>query len=77
MPNVGPWLGWRMQVNTLLAQDRPNAWLKPTVVVLLPFTQRRRRDGGHIDIFTIRNIVQTVQNFQADFGFILSVQLDF
>src|SRR5215831_8304723 len=36
MPKVGPWLGWRMHVNTFLPRCAPSAWLKPTVVVVLP-----------------------------------------
>src|SRR5260221_8900533 len=36
MPNVGPWLGWRMQVNTFLPRYAPKLWLSPTVVVVLP-----------------------------------------
>ncbi len=36
IPNVGPWLGWRMQVITLFCRWAPRAWLKPTVVVVLP-----------------------------------------
>src|ERR1700733_4986137 len=36
MPNVGPWLGWRMQVNTFFPKCAPRAWLSPTVVVVLP-----------------------------------------
>src|SRR5690348_15943848 len=36
MPNVGPWLGCRMLVNTFLPKWAPSAWLRPTVVVVLP-----------------------------------------
>mmetsp|Transcript_11524 Transcript_11524/g.43035 ORF Transcript_11524/g.43035 Transcript_11524/m.43035 type:complete len:320 (+) Transcript_11524:601-1560(+) len=36
MPKVGPWDGWRMQVNTLLFRCAPSAWHTPMVVVDLP-----------------------------------------
>jgi hypothetical protein len=35
MPNVGPMLGWRMQVNAFLPM-RPRPWASPIVVVVLP-----------------------------------------
>src|SRR5512133_1883521 len=36
MPKVCPCEGWRMQVKTFFPKQAPNAWLSPTVVVVLP-----------------------------------------
>mmetsp|Transcript_10809 Transcript_10809/g.32811 ORF Transcript_10809/g.32811 Transcript_10809/m.32811 type:complete len:224 (-) Transcript_10809:379-1050(-) len=36
MPKVGPWDGWRMQVNVFLFRWAPSAWHTPMVVVDLP-----------------------------------------
>src|SRR5579871_6283676 len=36
IPKVGPWLGWRMHVNTFLPRYAPRPWLSPTVVVVFP-----------------------------------------
>src|SRR6516225_11498014 len=36
IPKVGPWLGWRIHVKTFFPRCAPKAWLRPTVVVVLP-----------------------------------------
>lgn len=66
-----------MQVITLRPKWAPKAWLKPTVVVVFPFTQGRRGNGSHIDVLAIRRVSQTIEHIQLDLGFIVAVKLQF
>ncbi len=66
-----------MQVKTFFPRCAPSAWLSPTVVVVFPFAQRRRRDRGHDDVLAVRRVLQAVANRKMDLGFGLAVEFQF
>ena len=59
-----------MQVKTFWPRCAPSACDRPTVVVGLAFAQRRRRDGGHIDVLAVRAFGQPFAHIQMHLGFV-------
>ena len=60
-----------------VVQQRAQGLAEPDRGGGLAFTQRGRRDGGHIDVFAVRDILQAIQHFQFNFGLIRAVKFDF
>ena len=44
------------------------------VVVVFPSPSGGRGDGGHIDVFAVRNGLQAFENFKLDLGFVRTVK---
>ena len=57
-----------------LAQVRPQRLAQAHHGRALAFTQRGGGDGGHIDVFAVRDILEPLQHFQPHLGLILAVQ---
>ena len=70
---VGPPEGWRMQATTFLPR-LPMPCSRPMVVVDFPFAQRRGRDGGDLDEFSVGPVLQPLENLEViDLGNIVAV----
>ena len=65
-----------MQVKTLLIAVRAQRLRKPHSRRRFAFPERRRRDRGHIDVFAVGTIFETVAHFQMHFGFVFAIQFE-
>ena len=64
MPKTGPWLGWRMQVKTVLPMClRP--WDEADGGDGLAFAERRRRDRGDVDVLALGGVFEALEQGEA------------